>query len=339
MLILTINLIQIKSQCIEFGDLVVCNNTPKLNQQFVCNYKYDLINLKDNFIKMSQQLPEDGKHFYGFILYNSQISELEENVFSGISFEMILIFNSTNLNAININAFNGTESTIEYFYSTNTPLINKDMNTTDIFGVFSKLYNLKSLEILNSNIQEIPSYAFKPVNGYQFKIQYITIDQSIKRVMNNAFYNLDSLKGLYISNNSIDILQSDALKFRKTNNRDIFYILLDCKAFNTSTSIEQNAFKNLNIPSRISNIEDCNLTHLEEKNFAPFLDKEFNTFEFGIYGADTEIDCNNCKSYWIIKNDNYRNKIYNLKCSDGKDFNDITNYSHCNENVINDRNE
>ena len=81
-----------------------------------CGGKTD-INLKTMFHNLSNQLSDNEKHFKKFYLNNTYIKVLEENTFSDIIFDTILIEGCDNLTDIERYAFNGT-----YFVTKNFTL-------------------------------------------------------------------------------------------------------------------------------------------------------------------------------------------------------------------------
>lgn len=285
--------------------------------------------LKDVFSKYSQQLPKEKKHFSQFTLSNTAVTELEANVFSDIIFDMIVINNASKLTSIDSNAFKGSEATIKAIYIENTPLVS-DQQNNDIFGIFSKFSNLESLTIDNSRVEVIPSLAFRPLNGYQNKLKFIKISGSLRKVMNNAFYNLNSLSYLNIGNNSIDILQSEALKFRTSE--QYIGIVLDCNLFNAS-NVEENAYKNINRPVLLyDENEFCWLTYFDEKIFGPFFDNNsFNRIKAHDSASHIAIDCDDCRSVWLLKEE-YLNRIDGLICNNGRNINDASSFTNCKHN-------
>lgn len=55
-------------------------------------YNYSkTITIKNIFVSLSQQLPQDKKHFKEFYFNNTEITEFEENTFDEIIFETISI--------------------------------------------------------------------------------------------------------------------------------------------------------------------------------------------------------------------------------------------------------
>ena len=71
------------------------------------NEDIDLVKI---FQTLSKKLTKDEKHFKEFYLNNTFITELKENTFSDITFKTITIIFCSNLNTINTNAFNTTDS-------------------------------------------------------------------------------------------------------------------------------------------------------------------------------------------------------------------------------------
>lgn len=331
------------------GLTLINSECPKINEECSCTqfsnndisidcYGYNFMDsgiLTHIFYNLSQTLPEGKKHFTSFTLSNPHIIELGSNTFSDITFDKISIYNSTKLTSIDANAFNGTDMKTKELFFIDTPLVEKSNNDIvnsifagSFFTIVSKFTNLEFLSIENSSIEVIPSYAFSPINGYQNKLNSISITGSLKQVMNNAFYNLDSLSVLTINDSTIDILHSDAFRFRNSQFVPIV-IGLNCHLFNAS-NIEENALTNITRPVVLlyQNEATCKLTYLDEKTFAPFFDSNIIN---SIFGSDLlEIDCDDCRSHWIKKNANYTRKLKQMKCTNGKKIEDVGSFSKCN---------
>ncbi len=85
-------------------------------------------------------------------------------------------------------------------------------------------------------------------------------------------------------------------------------------------SFESGAFSNLKRPATIDmrlTGENVNrtqkVTYLDQHVFEEFFSKDHKNRVI-IY----TIDCKDCRSYWLIKNDKYQSQTMSMSCSDGK---------------------
>ena len=147
----------------------------------------DFVDLKHIFMNLGKILTKNEKHFKSFELNNTAINELKENTFGEITFDYIFINNCSNLTTIHKNAFTTTNLVTIYLsiYNYNNLIQTEENN---IFEVLSKFINIETIYLFNNNIKEIPSNAFKPINGIQNKLQDLCIyDKSLIKLGKKAF--------------------------------------------------------------------------------------------------------------------------------------------------------
>lgn len=301
-MLVLINISLIKSECPKQELLSPCTCILSWWEAYItCNGDIDI---KSVFLKLSQNLPDDKKQFRDLQISNTPIHELEANTFSQITFGYIAINNAKNLTAININAFNGTDLVTTNLAFNNAPLVNKK-STHFIFDIINKFINLQIVSISNSNIEEIPSYAF---NSLKY-LSGIYFTGSLKSIQDDAFYNLHTLNFLDITNNKLDVIHTDAFKF-KDQSEVTFIIIIDCYMFNTS-HIENNSLTNIGRPVRIWS-EVCKTDYLDAKKFKPFFDDNDSNI---IWSKDFNISCNDQRDDWLIKSGKYSSKVKGLTCS------------------------
>ena len=97
-----------------------------------------------------------------------------------------------------------------------------------------------------------------------------------------------------------------------------FYESSNFSAFNEKTLL------NIRRPTEIDIFGKT--TYLEEKVFLPFLlDNEKNSI--GLPFVEV-FDCNDCRNYWIKKNQNVTKRVQ-LICSNKKQINDSDNFKNC----------
>ncbi len=288
---------------------------------------HNSINLKNIFHNLSTILKSDKKHLKGFFLNNTEVNELPENIFEDIIFETISIRDSKKFAKIHTKAFAKFESHIKDIYVYNTSLKSSPPDY-DLFTALSSMANLETIFITNSMIEEIPDNAFRPLNGPQNKLYDIGLEYNkIKKFGNNAFKNLHFLNGLDLDHNSVNHIPKDAFSFNTTS-KDIFDLYLQNLTLN-SNSFEKGAFSNLNRPTFLHfnygyQYKSNNITYLDQHIFEEFLNKN-NYSKIELY----TIDCKDCRSFWLVKNDKFKPQIDSIRCSDLKPLTDENSFSGC----------
>lgn len=255
-------------------------------------------NLKRVFENINKILPEKEKHFEEFFLNNTAITELEENTFFEIKFNEIEIWYASNLTSINTHAFTSTNLVTERFSVSHAPLVNSPPNN-DIFVMLSSLINLEVLKIFGTRISEIPSNAFRPILGLQNKLSEIFLENNaIKTIGNYSFYDLTNLFWLDISENPLEYISMNAFNFRNDSNKVLRLDLSLFKIFNGS-SFAIDSLSNIKRPTELSLDENRNFKFIDEKIFLPFIESNPQN-RVRLYGT-TQLDCKDCRSYWMIK--------------------------------------
>jgi hypothetical protein len=140
----------------------ICNND---QNRITCGGS-NSIELKTIFHRMSTNLTNEKKHSKQFYLTNIAIKEIPENSFEKITFEIIKIWNATNLSLIHTNAFKLMNSHLKAFQIINTSVKNCPP-IHYIFPAISSMVNIESVFIGQTLIDEIPENAFRPLNGSQ----------------------------------------------------------------------------------------------------------------------------------------------------------------------------
>ncbi len=295
----------------------------------------DVINLKNIFKSIDQKLNESEKHFKKFYLNNSAITEIEENTLYDITFDEIQIINATKLKLIHTNAFNATNLVTKKF-SVNydnwkviphfIPLTNSPP-THDIFHMLSSIISLEEIDLCYTNITKIPSNAFKPINGAQNNLTFITFaNSSIAEIGDNAFYSLNNLSYLSFSGTKIDLIPKSALNFEKESKIKLSLGLQWTKLNNTG--LELGSLENLKRPTDLFLGDNPNQTYFDEHIFRPFLDaNDQNDILIDITHA-TCLDCNDCRSYWLKKESKYHNRTSLYICSSQKNLLDSTTFAN-----------
>ena len=145
---------------------------------------------------------------------NTFISELKANTFSDITFNRIDINGCSNLKTIDRNAFNGTDLGTYLVSIGNCTQLNSPDNST--FEILNKFNKAMYIYLTNHNITEIPSNAFR--NKQDYLETLVLSSNSFKKLGNNAFSVLKSLKYLDIIGTSIDFIPENAFEFYEKSN-------------------------------------------------------------------------------------------------------------------------
>lgn len=166
------------------------------------------------------------------------------------------------------------------------------------------------------------------MNGYHNNLKTVWLCcGKLTKIGSFAFQDMNSLTYLTFGRNLINFVQSNAFNFIKESNESI-HIWLDNNRLNGS-SFEIEAFQHIKRPAILDFYNDSPaevLKYLDEKVFSPFFDSNIqNKIEM----RNNLLDCNDCRSYWLKKNYKYAERILNLKCSNGNDFSDNSNFLKC----------
>jgi hypothetical protein len=219
-----------------------------------------------------------------------------------------------------------------YYPQNRTALINSPPEH-DLFFMLSSMVNLEDLKICYTNLDAIPSHAFRPANGNQNSLTFIDFfNNQIKEIGDSPFYYLDNLSYLTFAVNNISSIPKTAFNFKNNSNRSIALYLW--KNNLNSISFEIGSLNNLKRATKLSLEENPNLTYLDQNIFQPFLDSNVENkiiLEDERVQEKTSFDCDNCRNYWLKKDPKYSNRI-NLKlCSNGKNYTDNANFAKCAE--------
>jgi len=207
----------------------------------------ETIALKTIFHRLSFEVDDGKKHFNRFYLNNTTIYELEENTFDEITFDSILLKNALNLSLIHTNAFTAINLHLKQFIVYNTSLKSCEPNY-DIFRAISLMVQIDLAEISHSLIEEIPDYAFRPLNGHQKNLKYVALGHNkISKIGTNAFQYLSSLSQLLLHSNPLNHISESAFNILRPSENELKLLLDNCLL--NSSSFEIEAFSHLNRPT------------------------------------------------------------------------------------------
>ena len=307
------------AECGPYQSLKPCT-FDKNKQSIDCGGNTD-IQLKAIFHNFSKQLSDNEKHFKMFYLSNTYIKVLEENTLSDITFDEIWIMYCDNLTNIDRYAFTSTDLMTKEVEIRQNYELSMD---NSIFDILSSFVNIEFIFLQDIGVNEIPSNAFRPINGYQKNLRGLNFWNSIHKIGSHAFSNLKNLKVLSLDIFNLNSISDYAFEFEEYSDQ-IFIIefidISDFSAFNEKTLLNIRRATELRLLDN-----DREIFILEEKVFLPFLlDNEKNT----IHLEESQVfDCNDCRNYWIKNNQNVTNRVSG-KCSNKKQLNDPDNFKNC----------
>ncbi len=155
--------------------------------------------MKTIFQRLDFELEDGKKYFKQFYLNNTAISELPENTFGDITFNLINIEIASNLSLIHTFAFSANNLCLKEFTVCNLPLTNEPPNH-DIFAAVSLMVAIEKIWICaNSQIKNLPENAFRPLLGHQ-----------------------KNLSALYLYDNNIDHIPKNVFNFLKKSEKHFF---------------------------------------------------------------------------------------------------------------------
>ena len=306
-----------------YQNLQPCNFV-KSEQAIYCGGDTD-IDLKAMFHQFSKDLSNNKKHFKRFYLNNTYIKVLEENTFDEITFDEIEINNCLNLTYIERYVFNTTDRVMKNIF-----IVNNNLNMeTRIFEILSSFVNIEFIYLNEKGLNEIPSKAFQPINGYQERLKHLFLGYFVE-IGKIAFSNLKNLVWLTFSQAEFDSMPDYTFEFEEHSN-DTFHLRFLNK-LNISAAFNQKTLLNIRRPTKLNFHDLDNIKFLDQDVFLPFLlDDERNTIDVSVSiwkNESEEFDCNDCRNYWIIKNQNLTKRV-TANCSNKKQLNDPDNFKKC----------
>ncbi|CAF3959161.1 unnamed protein product [Rotaria sordida] len=299
---------------------------PIRQKSIVCEHiENSFLDLRSIFIKLSIILTTNKQSdnltkFNDFLLHNTQINHLSENVFGNITFSNIILYHNPLLNSIDVNAFNNTENYVEVFRTLNTSL----SNSHNLFTIIKKFHNLKFFSMENDKLQSIPDYAF---NHTELRYIWLGVDfrqtlQPLDHIGKYPFYNVPNLTSLRIFSPLLTKIGKYSLAISRRSTlivddlNHMLYIDIGGSMLNASsfepTSLTR--FRNRPLFLRLYN---TSIDYLDEKIFQPFLETHPSSL-LGVQDSNISRTCD-YRSLWIkdeyCTNINWReNRVYGTTC-------------------------
>jgi hypothetical protein len=312
----------------------ICDNDT--NQfKIICGGSEQL-SLKDIFFAIKEY---NKQHKYNnkydlFQLQNTAITELEEDVFDSVHFEIIKIVEADNLTRIHKNAFTSVSSSILNFEVSSSKLNNFPGTDYDLWKAMSSLTHATRINLYLESIKEIPDKVIYNIGLYigfmlillihfkafdsilKFKLEYLYIGAiELDKIGGNAFAQLTNLVEIDIFVPSLSKFPANVFDFNEPSERNLVISFRgnsrdDLTKFSFEVGFLSNAKRHVKLLLKFHYS-----VYLDEKIFGPILkDKRY---EIDLY--ESPLNCKDCKMYWMIR-DNLSNLVSNAKCDDGQSF-------------------
>lgn len=285
---------------------IVCEN--------IHNSTFDLRHIFDNLPQLQ---------FDNFLLYNTSIQHLPENVFHQLTFKSLMFQNNPSLTTIDRNAFTFFNESVEVFESLNNNFSDSEM----LFTIIKQFSHLRRISMHNDRLTHIPAYAFNHSNltDIWFGLENQRASQPIESIGQYAFYHVPNLKFLRIISSNLSRIEkySFALRNRGYSSPTLRIYLGSSKLNSSSFPLtSMNRFRNRLVLLRLYY---TSLTYLPEEIFQPFLESHPSAI-LDINYTNQKLTCD-CRSAWIQRDYLHEinpldNRILGYKCWS-------MNSSHC----------
>jgi hypothetical protein len=92
------------------------------------------------------------------------------------------------------------------------------------------------------------------------------------------------------------------------------------------SSFTINSLSNIKRPTTIDLSRNPNLKFINETIFLPLFE---SNPENKIYISSSNLDCDDCRSHWLVKEPKYLERFHEIKCSNGNDMRNSNNFKNC----------
>jgi hypothetical protein len=277
----------------------------------IYNSSFDLRNIFQN---LNNYLNSNETNFDTFLLSNTTVKHISENVFVNITFKGLMFQNNVLLTTIDENAFSYLKNSVEIFETFNTNL----SASQTIFSILKQFRNLRRVSMHNDRLTMIPDYAFNHTNltDIWFGLENRRTIQPIESIGQYAFYNVPNLKFLRILSPNLTQINKYAFAQRTRSLNTMLNIYIGGSKLNSTsfplTSLSR--FRNRAVSLRLY---FTNLTYFDENIFQPFLETHPSSI-IDINYTNMNLTCD-CRSAWIQYDylrdiDQLENRIYGYKC-------------------------
>ena len=267
-----------------------------------------MTNIQEVFKSISNNLEGTEKHFSQ--IHISQTKNLNkenylvlnESSFWDITFDQ---FTGYDIKMIDNDAFGESSSKIKsilIYY----PIAHKPPEY-DVWKMLSSLVNVQFINV-RTDINEIPSQAFTPLNGKQTKLNTIYNSNYNKLIIKKmAFYNLENLTSIHFFHPEIQKIENEAFSFNKKSSQRLIIHFWYC--IMNDSSFDSGSFDGIKRPTQIL-FDRLNISSIPESSFKSVLDNENNNVRFEY----SYLNCFDCKNHWMIR-DRKDKQVNNARCN------------------------
>jgi len=267
-----------------------------------------LYNYKKLFERVSTTLTINDKHFNTLFINNTAITEIEDDLFKDLTFNLIQLRDTTNLRKIHPHAFTASAATVLEFRQEGASLLGEDdADIPDLFTALSSFSNIKQIILQATKLRSIPQTAFS--NPNQNKLTHLEFSSGqIAQVGTHAFYYLTSLENLYLRKQQLSKISLHSFDFQKSNSIGLS-VYLEGNGLEDA-GVEVNSFTDTKRPISLY-LGSNHLTHLTKDIFRPILAANNRTT---IDVENNPFRCN-CEVSWLVRGKTmYSTRITNAVC-------------------------
>ena len=170
----------------------------------------------------------------------------------------------------------------------------------DLWKLFSSMNKLEALAV-GLDVDEIPSNAFRSIDGSHSILQSLiySSDRPLT-VKTGAIENLANLLSINIGRTKIKKFEKESFKL----NANASAHFEDLRIFFTELNLTGDVFENGTFDGIKKNattliMQQTKINYLAEGVFKSFLENKKNMIHFSRF-FDSEIDCEDCRNYWLI---------------------------------------
>ena len=288
-------------------------------QSIVCEHLPSSFPLRLVFLRLTSYVQStndiNATIYDTFLLYNTSITDLVENLFTTITFRRLIFDYNPLLSTIDEKALTSTAKYIESIES-------HHCNLSNPFPMFRQLPNLTYIYFQDNNIRSIPTRAFNHsfLRRIWFGFEYSYPQDPIETIGDYAFYDLPQLYSIRLFSSKLSQISKYAFAQRRKSFEDdsLFELhlggpLLHSKSF-PLTSLTR--FRHRQVYLRLY---QTSFTYLDENVFQPFL--ETNGYSSVDLNGENHLFKCYCESMWIQRDyfqswDQMDNRVYGYPCWD-----------------------
>lgn len=269
------------------------------------------VDLSSIFLRLSASLAENETRFDSFLLYNTTIESLPENVFDNISFTALMFQDNLQLTDIHPDAFLASRDQVEIFETLNTNLSDSDA----IFAMLRQFPNLRRLSMHNDRLRRIPANAFNQseLREIWFGLENRRTKQPIESIGAYAIYPLSHLRTFRLYSPALEEIDKYAFAQRtRASNSTVLNLILSGESIN-ATSFPLTTFTRFRYREVALRFLHTNITYLDEHVFQPFLASHPSSL-IDLHSSNSNFECS-CRSAWIQRDyQSNERKVFGYRC-------------------------